>query len=402
MNLLESKNGRSFLATALYFSEGAPIGFIWWALPTLLRKENIPIEQITSLTALLVLPWVFKFLWAPLVDSLRNERFGFKSWIIGSQIMMGLALIPLAFINPANNFLQWGMFLFVHSVAAATQDVSIDALVINSVTSDQRGSINGYMQAGMLLGRSLFGGLSILVASLLGIEFVIFALIIAIWITTSLLFFVREPVWSLKKENKFKEFKSNIILSFKKRKTWLGLLFALTAAAAFEVAGALAGPFLLDRGASDSSIGIFFSIPVVIAMLIGGIAGGKISDKINRRKSVSIFLAGFVFAVMTLAIVDLTMLATDTSVYFIVLTSMYLFVGLFIASSYALFMDLTDPRIAGTQFSTYMSATNGCEAWSVWLAGRITSFSGYAVTLIIMGIISLLSLPVLKLIKNEN
>ena len=50
MNLLDSKTGRSILATALYLTEGAPIGFIWWAMPTLLRREGIEIDSITSLT----------------------------------------------------------------------------------------------------------------------------------------------------------------------------------------------------------------------------------------------------------------------------------------------------------------------------------------------------------------
>jgi hypothetical protein len=46
------------------------------------------------------------------------------------------------------------------------------------------------------------------------------------------------------------------------------------------------------------------------------------------------------------------------------------FIGLFTAASYALFMDLTDPKLGGTQFSAFMAATNGCESWSGW-AGDI-------------------------------
>jgi MFS family permease len=63
------------LFAALYFSEGAPIGFIWWALPAQLRLQHVPIEQITLLTSTLVLPWTLKFLWAPLVDLLSGNRW---------------------------------------------------------------------------------------------------------------------------------------------------------------------------------------------------------------------------------------------------------------------------------------------------------------------------------------
>ena len=33
------------LFTLLYFSEGAPIGFIWWALPSMLRTRGLEIGR---------------------------------------------------------------------------------------------------------------------------------------------------------------------------------------------------------------------------------------------------------------------------------------------------------------------------------------------------------------------
>lgn len=66
VNLLQTQNGRSFLFTLLYMCEGGPIGFICWALPAMLRLKGVSVENITALTALLVLPWAFKFLSAPL------------------------------------------------------------------------------------------------------------------------------------------------------------------------------------------------------------------------------------------------------------------------------------------------------------------------------------------------
>ena len=78
------------------------------------------------------------------------------------------------------------------------------------------------------------------------------------------------------------------------------------------------------------------------------------------------------------------------------LTGMYFFVGLFTAASYALFMDLTDPRLGGTQFSTYMAATNGCEAWSTWTGGRIAGSAGYPTAFLAMSIASLVSLVLVR------
>ena len=46
----------------------------------------------------------------------------------------------------------------MHALAASTQDVAIDALAIGAVPPQTRGRLNGAMQAGMLTGRSVFGG----------------------------------------------------------------------------------------------------------------------------------------------------------------------------------------------------------------------------------------------------
>lgn len=401
MNLLQSKSGRIFLVTILYLTEGAPIGFIWWAMPTLLRQQNVAIESITSLTAILILPWIFKFIWAPLVDSFRSEKRGYKFWILISQLFMGAALIPLIFISPQNNFFIWGLFLFIHSLSAATQDVSIDALVINVIAKTERGKLNGFMNAGMLLGRSLFGGGTLILAYELGLNYMIGLLVIIIFAVMTVLIFVKEPAPPPKTKNQLEYFIKNFSLSFTSKNTWFAILFAFTSAAAFEVAGGLAGPFLTDLNVSQKTIGIFFALPVVIAMFSGGLVGGYISDKINRKSAVRFFLAGFVAAVLIISIYNFIDPLRNEIVFLSAYSVMYFFVGLFTASSYALFMDVTNPKIGGTQFSTYMAATNGCEAWTVWSAGFIISGYGYSPAFILMSVVSLASLVFLRKIKID-
>jgi len=105
VNLLESKAGTRFIVFAFYFAEGIPIGFIWWAMPTLLNQNGVEVDVIGSFTALLTLPWILKFLWAPLIDILRTPNFGFKKWIGVSQLAMCLTLIPLLFIPISGNIL---------------------------------------------------------------------------------------------------------------------------------------------------------------------------------------------------------------------------------------------------------------------------------------------------------
>ncbi len=302
---------------------------------------KVDVASITSITALLVLPWVFKFLWAPLVDGLRNNYFGFKNWIFISQLVMAASLVPLIFLSPLTHLNSWIGCLVIHSIAAATQDVSIDAMVINAVAKEERGILNGYMQAGMLTGRSVFGGGALMMLQSMGLDFIMVMMILSIGVTMTTLLFVKEPAFTKSEGSRFKFLLQNISLSFSKKNTWLVILFALTSAAAFEVAGGLAGPFLTDLHISKEKIGFFFFIPVVVSMLLGGLIGGWLSDHMSRKKAVSFFLCGFVFFVVLLGWMQYVDTDQSTNAFFhcvvgyvSVCGNVYLFFLCFVYGSY--------------------------------------------------------------------
>jgi MFS transporter, PAT family, beta-lactamase induction signal transducer AmpG len=399
LNLLAHKDGRNFSVFAFYFAEGVPIGFIWWAMPTLFRQNGVDISVIGSITAALTLPWVFKFLWAPLVDIYRTANFGFTRWIAVTQALMCASLVPLVFTPLQNHVSTWAACLFLHSMFAATQDVSVDALVINIVPNEEKGIINGYMQAGMLIGRSVFGGVILLIVPYIGLQGIVILMIAAILATLCLLFFIKEPNFVYQHRNGLPEFKYNLLQIFHKRQTWYCILFALTAGAAFETAGAFAGPLLIDHSVSQKSIGFFFALPVVAAMLAGGFLGGFISDKVGRKKALTYFLCIIIALVAAIAGVDLSGKLIDGAVLMGIYVLLYFFIGMFTTSSYALFMDVTDRKIGATQFSTFMAATNACEASVVFVAGFITATYNYGSAFIVMSLLSGGSLFFLRKIK---
>ncbi|MGE0862906.1 MAG: hypothetical protein AB7P34_03300 [Vicinamibacterales bacterium] len=390
-------NRRIAIFTLLYASEGAPIGFIWWALPTLLRSADVPIERITSLTAMLLLPWMFKFLWAPFLDLLRSRRWGYRAWILSMQTVMAVALVPLVWLDPVTEFGWWRLLLLVHAVAASTQDVAIDALAIGAVPPEARGRLNGAMQAGMLTGRSIFGGGVLLAGAWFGREWIVGSLVAWIVVALAGALMLREAEPPRRADAG--AFFGALAAAIRLRTTWIGLAFALVSAAAFEATGQLAGPFLVDRGVASSTIGVFFGVLVVGAMLTGGLVGGALSDRLGRLPSAAGSLVGFVAMIVLLALVDLSG-GAGAGALIAVLTAMYFFVGFFTAVSYALFMDLTDPRLGATQFSAYMAATNGCESWSAFASGRMVAAQGYPAAFLVMSAVSLLGLPLLALLRR--
>jgi MFS family permease len=93
--------------------------------------------------------------------------------------------------------------------------------------------------------------------------------------------------------------------------------------------------------------------------------------------------------------------AVSPMLFFVVLTILYFCIGLFTASSYALFMGLSRPPLAATQFSAFMAATNGCEDWTSWLGGLIVSRSGYTTAFVFMSVVSLCVLPLVKWLESS-
>jgi len=376
----------------LYFAEGAPIGFIWWTLPTLLRADGVAVEAIAGLTSLVVLPWSLKVVWAPLVDVLARGRVRLRLVIGLAQLAMAATLLPVAFVDAARELELLTVLLVAHAFFAATQDVAVDALCIATVPVEERGSINGFMQAGMLFGRSLFGGAALVVASSVGRTPMVLAMVgVLVGVAVAVLAF--GPVAPGRGHSGIGELVAAARVALRRRHVRVGLLFALTAAAGYQGVTSVLGPFLVDHGIGQEAIGVFFGVGSVSAMVTGALAGGMLADRFGRRR---VILGGQGVVVLGIGLAVAT--TTDGTVAPITwsgLVAMYAGIGLFTAAMFARFMDHTDPRLGATQFSAYMASTNLSEAWSTRLTGTLVTRSGYPTAFLTVTALGVLALPLL-------
>lgn len=361
-----------------------------------MRAAGVDVASIAALAGLLALPWALKFFWAPAVDILRTPRWTLRSWIASAQVLMGLSLLPLLFLDLRADLRLVVAVCLVHAFAAATQDVAVDALAMRCIPAGERGALTAWMQGGMLLGRSLFGGGALLLGGLFGDGAVVLLMISAIWSSLLLLLMAggEASVPDGPQGGGVRTFVAAFRSAFGHRRTWQGLGFALVSGAGFEAAGAVAGPFMLDRGLSQATVGWFLSLPVVAAMLAGAAAGGSLSDRIGRRPAAAACLAMTSAAVLALAAADAA--GAGPRALLGLFFALYAAIGLFTAASYALFMDLTDPHLGATQFSAYMGATNACESWSAVLGGRLIASAGYPAAFAVMALLALAALPLLR------
>ena len=406
MDLTRSAVGRKVLFALLYVAEGAPIGFIWWAVPTRLREAGVPVGTIALLTSLVILPWAFKFLWAPLVDVLRGPRWGRRAWIVAAQLLMGLTLLPLAFMAWESSIGLLLAILLLHAFAAATQDVAIDAWAISITPPEERGAINGWMQSGMLLGRWLFGAGFLMVAHHVDDTLAVLAMVGMVWLTTLVVVLAAEqeergaagPLAAGIRQ-RFGVFFQTLRNAFSRRETWLGIALALVALAGFKAVGDLAGPFLVDQGLAQAEVGNFFT-GALVAMIAGALAGGWAADRLGNARALRAFV---LLAVLTIGLTSLATVAGNPGATSVIigLLGVYACAGLITASAYALLMQLTDPKLGATQFSAYMGAVNACESWSGFTAGQLAERFDYPVAFMTLALASLLAWPLLARLRRR-
>ena len=150
-DLSGNRNLRRWLFCLLYFAQGFPWGFTTVALLAALSEAGHSKEVTATVTALAILPWTFKFFWAPMVDSFRMPSLGLRRpWIAIAQFGMAVTLLgawSIGGLEDASTITFIGWVFFVHNCFASLQDVATDALAVDLLEDDKRGRVNGMMWA---------------------------------------------------------------------------------------------------------------------------------------------------------------------------------------------------------------------------------------------------------------
>ena len=143
----------------LGFSAGIPILLIFSSLSLWLREAGVERAAVTFFSWA-ALGYSFKFIWAPLVDSLPlpllTKWLGRRrSWMITSQIMIMLSISGMAIIDPAsshNSLTLMAIAAVMLGFSSATQDIVIDAFRIESAESDLQALMSSTYIAGYRIG----------------------------------------------------------------------------------------------------------------------------------------------------------------------------------------------------------------------------------------------------------
>lgn len=408
-DLLATRAGRMTAFFFLYVTEGIPLGFTATAIATQMRRQGLGPAEIGAFVGSLYLPWALKWAAGPLVDTLASDRFGRRRmWIILTQIgMIGTLLVAMP-VDFVHNLPLFTAIIFVHNMFAATQDVAIDALAVNVLPEQERGMANGFMFGGAYAGQAIGGSAVLFLTPLLGFKSTFLA--VGGWIALVTLFIalpLREPKGEPRPPRQGSalgaiagEMWAFLVNAFKAfigtRAAFVGLIFALLPGGAYALSLALQSNLAVELGLNDTQVG-WLNLWSSLISAVFCVAGGWLSDRFGRRKTLAWTMGCTVLPTMVLAvamtrfhwIMPISPNALDRPIPAVALVMTFwitvlvynVFQGLYYGVRTALFMDVTTPRVAATQFTAYMALMNMCISYSATWQGWMVERRGYPTTL---------------------
>jgi PAT family beta-lactamase induction signal transducer AmpG len=273
----------------LYFAQALPFVVVMTVSVVMYKTLGISNTDIALYTSWLYLPWVVKPFWAPLVDMFATKR----GWILVMQLAIGASLAMVALTLPMERFFQMSLaLLWLVAFASATCDIAADGFYMLALEPHRQAAFVGvrsaFFRLGMIGGQ---GGLVYLAGTLgdytgdtkLGWSIVFgvaggLFVVLAAWHR----FVLPRPASDgpVAHDSHARAFIATFATFFRRKGIVAILAFLMLFRFAEAQALKLITPFLLDPrsagglGLATAQVGVAYGTVGVIALTVGGIAGG--------------------------------------------------------------------------------------------------------------------------------
>lgn len=313
---------RLLVVLVLGFSAGVPLALTHSTLSLWMADAGVEIETI-GLFALVGIPYVLKFLWAPAVDALPfpvlTRVFGRRrGWLLGCQLLLAIAIVTMGLVDPALAPVALALAALAVAFVSATQDIVIDAFRVESLDEDQYAAgmanyVAAYRIALLVSGAGTVEIVSALegagFASVWSIGYAVMAVLI-LFCTIAVLR-AKEPAENkavierqraMSVAERFEDAVIRPFAEFATKQQWFALLcFVLLFKLGDALAGTLMGPFALGIGFEKETYARVANGIGFPAVLIGGFLGGAMMKLWSMTKS--LWAAGLLQLASNLAFV---------------------------------------------------------------------------------------------------
>ena len=351
------------------FASGLPLGLVWIAIPTWMTQAGVDIK-VVGLFTLAQVPWTFKFLWAPLMDRYPPPFMGRKrGWIFIAQVaLLALGLWLAAVSGPPIAVGTIGLITLAMGLAAATQDIALDAYAVEVLRREEQGVAVGARTAMYRAAMFLSGGLSITLASdfdlnLFGWHLGHWAgswqavnyVMAACWIP---LLFVTwkspEPDVVPDPPQTLKQAVWEPFLGFLAQHRALEILaFVILYKLSDNLTQALTRPFLVQVGFDATDVGVVTGTISLFATLVGTFLGGLLTNSLGLGRALWVF--GFFQIFSNLGYALVAHVGANKPIMYAAVAFELGSTGLGSGAFGVLLLRLTQKRFSATQFALLSS-----------------------------------------------
>jgi predicted MFS family arabinose efflux permease len=340
---------------SLYLAQSIPMSFFSTVVPVIMRQEEYSLTSI-GLIQLIKIPWILKFLWAPLIDHTSPQRKHYRRWILGAEIFYAMVIVLVSFFNLSTDFTTIIILVVIAFIASGTQDIATDAFAILTLKPGERSMGNSMQSGGSFLGTTLGSGVLLMAYYYIGWQALL--LLLAFLVTMALMpvTFARLPLEKQDLSSKRRPKWDDGFSFFKQKGNIRHLLLLFLYNSGIIGLLALFKPFMVDQGYTTKEIGMISGIYGTAVGAIFSLGGGWLIRRIKRPVALQIiFLAGFL-----------------TSLFFVwKMNGEVPLWGIYVASSmvwgtyglasvfiYTVAMDKVRPGLEGTDFTIQIVITH--------------------------------------------
>ncbi|PHR84154.1 MAG: AmpG family muropeptide MFS transporter [Colwellia sp.] len=348
-------NKRMLICIFTGFSSGLPLFVLYQLVPGWLRDQGVSLAEI-GLFSLIGIPYVWKFLWSPLIDRYSLGGLGRRrSWMLAAQVLLLISIAGFGMVSPIENI--WSVAYLAVAVAffSASQDIVLDAYRRELLPDNELGLGNSIHVQAYRFSGLVPGSLAFILADHISWQsvFIIVAAFMVLGILLTL--FIKELDTE---HNAPTSLRDAIVLPFKDfiqsnglKSAGFTLAFLVLYKLGDNMATALQTPFFIDMGFSKTEIGVIAKTSSMIAMTIGIVVGGIVMIKLSINRALWLF--GFVQIASILGFAALAEIGHNNVALAIAMGFEYLGVGLGTAAFTAFIARTTNPAFAATQIALF-------------------------------------------------
>jgi MFS family permease len=364
------------LLGGLYTVQGVVAGFTTSMLLPWLAAKGVSLEEQTGLLALASLPWLLKLPVAGMLDRWRPSAARVAA---GAMLVMAGLVGALAWSGDDLATLGWlGPAWLVLNALLAAQDVSADAIALDTVEAETRGRANGVMQGALAIGSTVLGGYG------LGAVLVRRGLGDTLWVLAAVLAVAAMWTFRSRVQTAVRSAAGGAMAVLRMRSTWAIGAVVSVLLAADVLTSALSGAFFVQRiGWSLERIQAVLPWAGLAAQVVGFVGAALLVDRVGHARAA----AGGCIALGLSTLGFATVPGAWPSVAFIVGFTLVqgAAMSVMIVGLHAWLMGRVEPSVRATHYAVFVSLLNVPRAWVPGVAADLLEALGWSGVFVVSG-----------------